>query len=245
MSSHQSPRQNYPEFVENFGRGKNPETAAKLAVGGDFEAVGIIEREALRYYGLSETGYLIDVGCGSGRLAIPLARDFHGRYLGTDVVPSFIEFAANAVSRPDWRFELVDSIVIPEVDNSADMVCFFSVFTHLLHEQTYLYLEEARRVLKPGGKVVFSFLEFPVDWHWTIFMTTVEDIRTGRPSHLNMFVDRYALEVFASHLGLRIDEFRDALERFVPLPYPVTHDNGVRMEDFASVGQSVCVMSKA
>ena len=33
-----------------------------------------------------------------------------------------------------WRFERVDRLAFPAMDKEADMVCFFSVFTHLLHE---------------------------------------------------------------------------------------------------------------
>ena len=43
---------------------------------------------------------------------------------------------------------------IPAPDGEADMVCFFSVLTHLLHEESYVYLQDARRVLKPTGKLV-------------------------------------------------------------------------------------------
>ena len=52
------------------------------------------------------------------------------------------------------------ALYIPAPDACADMVCAFSVFTHLLHTETYLYLEDIRRVLRPGGRLVFSFLEF-------------------------------------------------------------------------------------
>jgi ubiquinone/menaquinone biosynthesis C-methylase UbiE len=69
--------------------------------------------------------------------------------------------------------------VIPEKDGEADFVCFFSVLTHLLHEQGFVYLQEAKRVLKPGGKIVFSFLEFAVPDHWAVFEGTVNDIKAS------------------------------------------------------------------
>jgi cyclopropane fatty-acyl-phospholipid synthase-like methyltransferase len=47
-----------------------------------------------------------------------------------------------------------------EAAASADIVIAFSVFTHLLHEECYAYLQDAARVLTPGGKFVFSFFEF-------------------------------------------------------------------------------------
>src|SRR4051812_14631544 len=136
----------------------NKDKALRFAIGGEFEAFGFVETELLRHLGLSKHDYVIDVGCGAGRLASPLSGFLEGRYLGTDIVPELVSYARKLVDRPDWRFQLVKGIDIPENDAQADVVCFFSVFTHLSHEDSYRYLCEAKRVLKPGGKIVFSFL---------------------------------------------------------------------------------------
>lgn len=220
---------------------KNP---LELAVGGEFRAFGIIEREILRLYGLRPHHMLIDVGCGSGRLAIPLSTDHPGGYLGTDLVEDLIAHAKARCNRPDWRFEAVDELKIPAADASADMVCFFSVLTHLLHEQSYLYLEEARRVLKPGGRIVFSFLEFANPQHWSHFDSAVEDARLAGVHPLNVFVERVAIEFWAKRLGLTIVEIRDGREYFVPLPEPVELESGKMLENPARLGQAVCVMEK-
>src|SRR5829696_6531858 len=82
------------------------EEAVKLAVGGEFDALGHLLREGLVFHGLKPTDYLIDVGCGSGRLAKPLAEYLHGKYLGIDVVPELVRYARLLVSRPAWRFEV-------------------------------------------------------------------------------------------------------------------------------------------
>lgn len=138
--------------------------AMQQAVGGEYAAMGQLEHLLLMQYGLSENHYVVDVGCGSGRLAKPLSKFLKGRYLGTDIVPDLVDYAIKIVDRPDWRFEVVDGLVIPERDEAADFVCFFSVFTHLLHEQSYLYLQEAKRVLKPGGQdhLLFSGIRNPI-----------------------------------------------------------------------------------
>ena len=36
---------------------------------GEFHAIGLLELETLKHFGLVQSSYLIDVGCGSGRLA--------------------------------------------------------------------------------------------------------------------------------------------------------------------------------
>ena len=234
----------YRRWVRQAKSGRSRADAMKLAIGGQFEAYGQIEADMLRFFGLHQDAMLIDVGCGSGRLAIPLSKTHQGTYLGTDVVPDLVEFARESCSRPDWRFEVVDSLRIPATDQSADMVCFFSVLTHLLHEQSYLYLEEAKRVLKPEGRIVFSFLEFRMPFHWSVFSSTVNDAR-GRNEHpLNVFVERDAIQAWATHLGLAVLAFHDGDEAFVPLSNPVTLDSGQVLSDWGNLGQSICVLGR-
>src|SRR5262249_42022284 len=159
---------------------------------------GILQCELLKHYGLKPDSYLIDVGCGSGRTAKPLSDFLVGKYLGTDIVMDLLTFAKELCSRPDWRFEQTTGLTIPEHDRQADMVCFFSVLTHLLHEQSYLYLQEAKRVLKPGGRIVFSFLEFAIPRHWDVFETNIHHVNNA--THLNQFIGRDGIRAWADHL---------------------------------------------
>lgn len=236
-------RQTYSNLVRSLKRTHDADRAMKLAVGGEFEAVGMLELETLKYFGLKEDAYLIDVGCGSGRLARPLAHYLTGRYLGIDVVPELAGYARRIAGRADWRFEVAEGLSIPEKDEAADVVCFFSVFTHLLHEQTYVYLQEAKRVLKPGGVIVFSFVDFTVPAHWCIFECNVKDI--GVNSYpLNMFISKDAIRVWAEHLGLRVQVIEDGDKPFVPLPKPVVLEGGSVVEEAGTIGQSVCVLQK-
>jgi FkbM family methyltransferase len=205
--------------------------AMKTAVGGGFDIIGRIEVAILRHYGLRPDNFLVDVGCGSGRLARPLSAYLVGKYSGFDLVEDLIEYARRTVNRPDWRFEAIDHISIPEPDGCADMVCFFSVLTHLLHEHSYWYLEEAKRVLKPGGKIVVSFLEFAEQAHWWVFADTVAGARAAPNSDpLNVFIERGVLEVWAGHLGLEVEEFRCGSDMIEPE---------------GALGQSICVLRKA
>jgi len=217
------------------------EETAEIVVGGQFEAVGQLLRDTVIHFGLRPTDYLIDVGCGSGRLAKPLSEYLTGKYLGIDVVPELLNYARKLVARPDWRFEAAAGLTIPERDETADMVCFFSVLTHLLHEESYLYLKEARRVLKPGGKIVASFLDFEVDEHWLVFENNLKDVGVGA-APLNVFMSVGLLRQFAKHLELEIEVIKNGDEKHIPLSKPVTSSDSV--EDLAASGQSVCVMRK-
>ena len=215
--------------------------AARIAVGGDFRGYGLLAREALKFHGLTTEDYLIDVGCGSGRLAKPLAEYLKGKYLGIDVVPELVDYARALVSRPDWRFEGAEGLKIPEADKQADMVCFFSVLTHLLHEESFVYLREARRVLRPGGKIVLSFLDFRVADHWNSFESNVRDIGIGAQP-MNVFLCPDMLREWAKRLALEIETIHDGDEPYLRLPVPITFENGTTVKDRAAFGQSVCVM---
>src|SRR2546423_442467 len=86
--------QSYKEHLADLLRSSATERQAlEQAVGGEFVALGLLELACLQHYGLEPDHYLIDVGCGSGRLAKPLTQYLRGRYLGTDVVPELLSFA--------------------------------------------------------------------------------------------------------------------------------------------------------
>ena len=213
----------------------------KLAVGGEFEAIGRLLREALVFHGLKPTDYLIDVGCGSGRLAKPLSEYLTGKYLGIDVVPGLVAYARTIVLRPEWRFEVAEGLKIPEADRKADMVCFFSVLTHLLHEESFVYLREAKRVLKPGGKIVFSFLDFRVAGHWDSFEANLQDIGVGAQP-MNVFISPDMLREWSKRLDLEIEVIHDGDEPYLPLSTPITFEDDTVLKSPTAFGQSVCVM---
>jgi hypothetical protein len=75
------------------------------------------------------------------------------------------------------------------------------LFTHLKHEETFAYLTEVCRVLKPGGKLIFSFLEFNESDHWHVFEKTVGALLRKEQGHANVFIERNALTLWAERLG--------------------------------------------
>jgi SAM-dependent methyltransferase len=179
--------------------------AMSLAVGGSYDEVGRDEVTILQRLGVIDGMSVIDLGCGSGRLAKHLGLTFDRlEYLGIDVVPELLEYAA-ANSPPCFRFVINEELGVPAPDNSTDFVVAFSVFTHLLHEETYLYLEDAKRVLRPGGSIVFSFLESRRSWQ--VFEEMVKHRRAANTGHLNMFTERPQIEAWATHLGMHLVGF--------------------------------------
>jgi len=124
----------------------------------------------------------------------------------------------------------------------ADYVCFFSVFTHLFHQETYRYLGEAMRVLKPGGLVCFTFLEYRIACHWPIFGASMDAL--SKNVHLDQFISRDAIEAWAAHLGFEIVVVSDGDQPFVDLPAPIRYEDGRVMEGRGNFGQSLAVLRK-
>lgn len=233
----------YRRWVRDKLATSDETTAMQQAIGGEYEAIGAIECDLLIWQGLQQDGSVVDVGCGSGRLAVPLSRYLgpEASYLGTDVVPELLDYARRQVGRPDWRFEEAPGLAIPAEDSSADIVCFFSVMTHLRHEHSYLYLREAKRVLKPTGRIVVSFLEFAVPGHWTNFRSMVRNPHSQK--HLNQFMSRDGIRAWAEHLDLDV-EIISGEDQVIPLRQPVTTESGIAYTDRATLGQSVAVFTK-
>jgi ubiquinone/menaquinone biosynthesis C-methylase UbiE len=158
----------------------------------------------LRYSGLRDGMSLIDFGCGSGRLASILGRQpMRIDYFGIDIDQRLIDYARTK-SPAHFRFALNRALRIPAPDASADMVCAFSVFTHLHHAETYLYLEDIHRILRPGGRLVFTFLEFAQAQHWPVFAESVESERQRSFSaHLSQFIEQNAIGLWSEKLGYK------------------------------------------
>jgi SAM-dependent methyltransferase len=181
------------------------EAMARAVGGGDYGIFGHIEFEILKAAGLKDGMRVVDLGCGSGRLAAALHQGAEVSYVGIDIVQALLDYAKSRA--PRYQFVLHRGLSIPQEDSSADIVCAFSLFTHLLQSETFIYMEEAVRILKPGGRIVFSFLEFAEPKHWSIFEMTRQAARDANGDHLNMFMERSAIEIWAAKLGTVVERY--------------------------------------
>jgi len=176
--------------------------------GGDALSIGFFEREFLVRHAQLDGSDVIDVGCGIGRLTRYLPETGLRSYLGTDIIPEVLSVAEKSVQDPRFHFALISKIEIPGPAASADIVCAFSVITHLLDEQVFTYFQETRRVLRAGGVAVFSFFDFSLPDHWHKFMTFSKD--PDSRSDILKFFEKSTLETFARAAGLRVLEYHDA-----------------------------------
>lgn len=126
--------------------------------------------------GLERDGAVLELGCGHGRTGRGLLDYLRspGRYAGLDVDGRRIEDARQRIQARFPNFEFVwanvrnrhynpegaadaRSYEFPFPEGTFDVVYAASLFTHLLPEETTNYFRQARRVLKAGGRCLFSF----------------------------------------------------------------------------------------
>jgi len=173
-------RNSYEALYEHHAQ-THPED---LAVGGkgEFESMGRLELEILRLEGLQPHHTLLDLGCGTGRLAVQaIPYLVGGCYIGVDISPTMLAKATRRVADMGLDGRCAVSWVhqrtarFPQADAAVDMLCAFSVFTHMEHEDTFLYLKEARRIVRPGGRLVFSCLPLALEFSRRMFLREAED----------------------------------------------------------------------
>jgi ubiquinone/menaquinone biosynthesis C-methylase UbiE len=96
---------------------------------------------------------VLDAGCGVGYGTTLLASAGAASTLGVDVSPHAIK-AATAQAGAGVRFEVADIERLDVADASFDLITCFEVIEYVEHPE--LALDELRRVLRPGGVLLFS-----------------------------------------------------------------------------------------
>jgi SAM-dependent methyltransferase len=171
------------DLIERFRHGHNPMVPPYGQrftgySGYDFVASG----QELVYVlagtaGLTAGSNVLDIGSGIGRLAIPLTQLITppGSYDGLEIVERGVRWCTTNITprHPHFRFTHANifnaeynpggiakaaEYELPFADSSFDVVCLFSVFTHMLIADVEHYLAEISRVLRPGGRLAATFL---------------------------------------------------------------------------------------
>ena len=119
----------YEKLVDHLVATYPIDEAMSRAVGGNYEIVGQIEADIVKAAGLADGMAIVDLGCGSGRLASTLHRRMKVSYVGIDIVQALLDYAKTKA--PGYRFIRHRDLSIPLEDASMDMVSAFSLFTHL------------------------------------------------------------------------------------------------------------------
>jgi ubiquinone/menaquinone biosynthesis C-methylase UbiE len=139
----------------------------------------------LENIGVCLSDVVLEIGCGIGRVGKHLARHC-ARWIGADVSPNMLRFAAeNLRDLPNVEFvELSGNDLRLIANESVDVVYCTVVFPHLSQWDRYNYVEEAFRVLRPGGKLYVDSVNLCSEPGWKIFEEHRRLPPLERPPHI-------------------------------------------------------------
>ncbi len=98
---------------------------------------------------------VIDIACGEGYGSDQLAK-ISNKVVGIDINPETIEHAKSKYKKNNLSFCVGDVENISTPNESVDVVISFETIEHVKHKKQEKFLQEAYRVLKPGGTFIVS-----------------------------------------------------------------------------------------
>ena len=107
---------------------------------------------------------VVDIGCGTGSLALPIADLLPGsRVIGIDGDAEVLKLAQakSGADQIEWIEALADNL--PLEDDETDVVVSSLLLHHLPLASKRAMLAEARRILRPGGRLIVADWAAPQD----------------------------------------------------------------------------------
>ncbi len=112
----------------------------------------IVEKNGRRF---EDLGAILDFGCGIGRVI----RHFHDvkgpAFYGTDYNLDLIKWARENLAFAKFQVNQIQGRLAYESD-TFDLIYALSVFTHLTGPQQAFWMNELKRILKPGGLLLIT-----------------------------------------------------------------------------------------
>ncbi|MFA5014537.1 MAG: class I SAM-dependent methyltransferase [Actinomycetota bacterium] len=132
--------------------------------------IGIFQTLLYIYLKNNENAYILDFGCGTGKLLISCL-PFLGRYYGVDTSETDINKCKKNYNIKNCDFyhisalndlynidgAIVSDSIWPVKDESMDAVIACSVFTHLNEKDALFYMDLISKKLKSGGCAILTF----------------------------------------------------------------------------------------
>lgn len=120
-----------------------------------------IQRMMLRW--LTPGVLVLDIGCGHGKLLLPIAQQFH--ICGVDFIFGLLKSAQSC----GYRVYHADATNLPFADNQFDAITCFEVFQHFPDPAPLM--NEIARVCRPGGAIMVSTLNRTSLLRWLLRAT--------------------------------------------------------------------------
>jgi SAM-dependent methyltransferase len=191
----------------------------------------LLAQQLIAWAGIEAGDHVLDVGCGTGSLALALAaRPEPAAIVGIDIAAPYVAYAASRSTDPRLRFLAGDAAALDFPEASFDRA--YSMLALNFMSDPAAALGAMRRVTRPGGTVAAAVWDFPgglvyqrIFWDTAAALDPAADHARARhyssrltgPGELTHALGDAGLgDVRASSLTIRM-EYRDFADYWEPI----------------------------
>lgn len=185
-----------------------------------------LAKEVLKAYQVNPRAYILDVGCGDGKITLELAKlAKEGKALGIDSSPSMIQFASTHFPKTDFpnlsfAKQKAEDITLPQ---QFDLITSFSCLHWIRNPE--LAFQQLSASLKPGGEMLI--LTYPKESPYYQYFEAV----------LKKYPEHQALSAYNTMLS--VEGYRDVLSKnnldvlnFQQCDFIASYSNANELKDF-------------
>jgi len=100
----------------------------------------------------NKNSYILEIGCGTGLFTQEIVKT-KNKIIAIDISPDLLAIAQNNIKAKNISFKIDNAYQTSFVPNTFDFIIGSSILHHLEINQA---LKEFHRILKPGGKLIFT-----------------------------------------------------------------------------------------
>jgi ubiquinone/menaquinone biosynthesis C-methylase UbiE len=162
-------------------------------------------RNLLELARISRRDEVLEIGCGVGRVGRELAQHCKS-WTGSDVSVRMLAYA-------EERLKGIDNVRLVPLrrgglsefkENSFDVVFATNMLGHLDEIERWRYVEEAFRVMRPGGRLSIDNIDLESDAGWEMFSNDAKSFgEVERPPYMPRFSTAAEFVSYASRAGFK------------------------------------------
>jgi SAM-dependent methyltransferase len=152
---------------------------------------------------ISARDEILEIGCGVGRIAREIAPRCRS-WTGADISANMLAYAsARLEGLANTRLVHLKSVGLDHfAESSFDVVYATNMLAHLDEMDRWRYVQEAFRVLRPGGRIFIDNIDMESEAGWSMFSNDAIRYRdVERPPYMPRFSTAAEFTAYANRAG--------------------------------------------